>query len=352
MGFWTVGVRQSVRRGNLSRMLASQQSTRRRIRVQVNAPGGPYARRLIRNAQEALDSTNGDLQFSRTLRFYVRRSCRIRGFRPLSIIIGSFIGYMVFWVLGGVANSFAAGAGWPSIKQMGAGTDDQLTTSQSLFFYGTTTGGFLVASGLGYLAARAMNYELGEGSAGGYRTLQPLLLALAACKEEDPETSELSAQLVSATKAVRRAYARRNTVPFVSHRRKALRRHAALIVSVLRAAEASLDLDPPAARAEIARLLHTISERFAEARVGNLLDESDLAGVEPAHNWEPLRFALLAVAAPFVTWLPAALRFPDGARVPAASAGILLLAISLYGRTWPEALSRARSILPGGGTGS
>lgn len=332
--------------------MVSRQSMRRRIRVQFNAPGGPYARRLIMNAQEALDSTNDDRQLSRALRFYVRRSCITRGLLPLRILIGIFIGYVAWRGIGEVANSFAASVGWPSIKQMGAGTDENLTTNQSLFFYGTMTGGFFVASGLGYFAAIAMNYLLWEGLTGGYRTLRPLLQALAACKEEDPETSELSAHLVSATKAVRRAYARRNTVPFASHRRKALRRHAALIVSALRAAESRLDLDPPAARAEIARLLHMISERFAEARVGNLLDESDLAGVEPAHNWEPLRLALLAVAAPFVAWLPAVLQLPDGARVPAASAGILLVAISLYGRTWPDALARARSILTGGGPGS
>lgn len=288
-------------------MVALQQSMRRHIRVLVNAPGGPYARDLIRNAQEALDSTNGHLQLSRTLRLHVRRSCRIRGFRTLSIAMGIIVSCLVWLWLRGLANSFAASVDWPSIKQMAGGSDDQLTTHQSLFFYGTMTGGLSVAVGLGYLATGAMHYELGEGSAGGYRTLRPLLLALAACKEEDPETSELSARLLSATKAVRRAYARRNTVPFASHRRKALRRHAALIVSALRAAEAKLDLDPPAARPEIARLLHTIAERFAEARVGNLLDESDLAGIQPAHNWEPLRFALLAVAAPFVTWLPAAL---------------------------------------------
>lgn len=325
---------------------------RRRVRVHLNAPGGPYARRLISNAQEALDSTNGNLQLSRTLRLYVRRTCRIRGIRPLSIAIGLFVGFMVWRWLGGMANSFAVSRGWPSIGQMGAGTDDQLTTNQSLFFYGTMTGGFFVACGLGYFAAMVMNYHLAEGSTGGYRTLRPLLLTLAACKEEAPETSELSAELASAMKAVRRAHARRNTVPFASHRRKALRRHAALIVSALRAAEAKLDLDPPAARAEIARLLHTIAERFAEARVGNLLDESDLAGIQPAHNWEPLRFALLAVAAPFVTWLPAALGLPEGARVPTVSAGILLVTISLYGRTWPDALVRARSILTGGGPGS
>jgi hypothetical protein len=266
--------------------------------------------------------------------------------------MGLYVGYLAWLGIRGVANTFAASVGWPSIKQMSAGTGEYLTASQGIFFYGTMTGGFFVASGLGYFAAVVMGDQLPEGSASGYRTLRPLLLALAACKEEDPEISELSAQLVSATKAVRRAYARRNTVPFASHRRKPLRRHAALIVSALRAAEARLDLDPPAARAEIARLLHTISERFAEARVGNLLDESDLVGVEPAHNWEPLRFALLAVAAPFITWLPAALRLPDGARVPTASAGILLLTISLYGRTWPDALARARSILSGGGAGS
>ena len=69
-------------------------------------------------------------------------------------------------------------------------------------------------------------------------------------------------------------------------------------------------------------------------------------------NWEPLRPALLTAGLPLVSWLPAALGAPESARVPAAEAGIVLVAVALYGRTWPDALSRARAALAGAGPNS
>lgn len=119
--------------------------------------------------------------------------------------MGVIVGCVVVVWLGGLANVIAANIGWPSLKQMAAASIDQLTIGQSLFYFGTMAGRLIVAGGLGYLVAGFTSYGLWDGSAAAYRTLRPLLVASAACKEEDPETSDLSLHLATAMKVVRRA---------------------------------------------------------------------------------------------------------------------------------------------------
>ncbi|MEU9858908.1 hypothetical protein [Streptomyces sp. NPDC047974] len=65
------------------------------------------------------------------------------------------------------------------------------------------------------------------------------------------------------------------------HQRRELRRHAGRVVAVLRAAEARQDRDAPEALRAMATMLVKIAERYAEGRVGELLTEEELAGVEP-----------------------------------------------------------------------
>jgi hypothetical protein len=79
-----------------------------------------------------------------------------------------------------------------------------------------------------------------------------------------------------------------------SHRRRALKGHAGLVVSALRHAEARLDTDGKEALPDLASMLMTIAHRIAEGRVGALLDDAQLAGLKPARDWEPFRLAAAA----------------------------------------------------------
>ena len=307
---------------------------------------------LLQAAQEGLDRAGSGLTLSREMRLYVRSGCRVRRLHVGPIAAGAFIGLLIFTWLGSPTNVVAISLGLPPLDHMNAPLGEPGFASEFFFLLASTIVRGTPAIWVGFVATTAFSRASWGSGYGAYRTLKPLLRAMAACGEADLEDSDLPPRLEAVKKAVRRAHARRHTVPVFSHRRRALRRHAALVVAALLAAEGRLDLDPPVARTELARLLHLIAQRFTEARIGALLDESDLSGVQPARNWEPLRLALLTAGLPLVSWLPAALGAPESARVPAAVAGIVLVAVALYGRTWPDALSRARAALAGAGSSS
>ncbi|MFE2847836.1 hypothetical protein ACFXKS_30670 [Streptomyces scopuliridis] len=86
---------------------------------------------------------------------------------------------------------------------------------------------------------------------------------------------------------VKGARSMRGTVPSFSRRRPELRAHANRVVTALRAAEAEFGTDPKEAAQRLARLALKISDRYAQGRVGALLDHEEL--VEPARRRESLR---------------------------------------------------------------
>ncbi|WNE95548.1 hypothetical protein PS467_09445 [Streptomyces luomodiensis] len=73
----------------------------------------------------------------------------------------------------------------------------------------------------------------------------------------------------------RRARARR-------HNERQFKAHATLVVGALRKAEARQDSEPRRALEDLIVMLLTIAERYAEGRIGDLLDADQLAGVAPA----------------------------------------------------------------------
>ncbi|MGW7172278.1 hypothetical protein [Streptomyces xanthophaeus] len=83
------------------------------------------------------------------------------------------------------------------------------------------------------------------------------------------------------------------------HQRRELKRHAGRVVAALRAAEARQDCDAPEALRSLKSMLVKISERYAEGRVRELLDEEDLANMEPVadHSWLHLVLSGAAVVA-------------------------------------------------------
>ncbi|MEU4685368.1 hypothetical protein [Streptomyces xinghaiensis] len=93
-----------------------------------------------------------------------------------------------------------------------------------------------------------------------------------------------------AERVIRRAYRTRNGSVRRHHKRH-LRAHAARVVGALRAVEVRQDRDSGAAYRDLAVMLLTIAERYAEGRIGELLDEADLAGAEAVVDRAGLRFA-------------------------------------------------------------
>ncbi|MER8047721.1 hypothetical protein [Streptomyces sp. NPDC094032] len=93
-------------------------------------------------------------------------------------------------------------------------------------------------------------------------------------------------------RVIRKAWRTRNGRPR-RHQRQELKLHGAKVVMALRLAEAQQDIDPGPALKEMTRILVTVAERYAEGKVGELLDHDDhaLAGVDPAPDYEPLRIA-------------------------------------------------------------
>ncbi|MFG2875122.1 hypothetical protein ACGFYU_08940 [Streptomyces sp. NPDC048337] len=72
--------------------------------------------------------------------------------------------------------------------------------------------------------------------------------------------------------------------------------HTALVVGALRKAEARQDTDPEHALRELTVLLLTIAERYAEGKVGQLLNQEQIGDAEPVVPHERLRLASVGLA--------------------------------------------------------
>ncbi|MER6781666.1 MULTISPECIES: hypothetical protein [unclassified Streptomyces] len=80
------------------------------------------------------------------------------------------------------------------------------------------------------------------------------------------------------------------------HRRKAMRRHAYRVADALREAEARLDVNPKESARTIAGILLKVSTRYAEGRLGALLDEEDLSSVPlQPHRFKGVRLLVTVV---------------------------------------------------------
>ncbi|MFE4531428.1 hypothetical protein [Streptomyces anulatus] len=119
----------------------------------------------------------------------------------------------------------------------------------------------------------------------------------------------------------RRARARR-------HNERQMKAHAALVVGALRRAEARQDSDPGRALEDLAVMLLTIAERYAEGRVNALLNEDQLTGVSPATPRERVRMLAVGGAVVIVMAGAAILGLPDAALVPLLPLVVLCIALA------------------------
>ncbi|MFB8078568.1 hypothetical protein [Streptomyces sp. NPDC056013] len=79
------------------------------------------------------------------------------------------------------------------------------------------------------------------------------------------------------------------------HYERVVSEHTARVVGALRRAEARQDTDPEQALRELTVLLLTVAERYAEGRVGQLLDEDQIGDAEPVVPRERLRLAVVGL---------------------------------------------------------
>ncbi|WP_326600309.1 hypothetical protein [Streptomyces sp. NBC_01803] len=131
---------------------------------------------------------------------------------------------------------------------------------------------------------------------------------------------------------LRGAHRARGTVPRRSHRHGALRAHERQVIGALRKAEGMLDTDPRQGLRELAEMLLTMAERYAEGRTGALLDADRLTGIDPVPDRTVLRMisagVLVTAAAVSVTFLGL-----PGAAEPYAITGLGLVVFTVvFGR--------------------
>ncbi|MFD9334940.1 hypothetical protein ACFWBF_11115 [Streptomyces sp. NPDC060028] len=113
-------------------------------------------------------------------------------------------------------------------------------------------------------------------------------------------------------RAVRRQAHRSGSVPLLSHRRKRLRRHAALVITAIRQQEAQLDeADPHQALADLAQLLMTVADNAAAEHIGALLPPTHTNGLEPTRSWDWLRLLIATIVFVLVAVTASKLDLPD-----------------------------------------
>jgi hypothetical protein len=86
------------------------------------------------------------------------------------------------------------------------------------------------------------------------------------------------------------AHHSRGTVARWSHRTRRLKAHERRVSAALQELEARLDQSPDDALKGIVDALLTISDRYCETRLGELLDEEQIKDVVAPRNWDVLRY--------------------------------------------------------------
>ncbi|MER6449523.1 hypothetical protein [Streptomyces venezuelae] len=143
------------------------------------------------------------------------------------------------------------------------------------------------------------------------------------------KSGDIPGQSSSALKSLRRAYYMRGTVPLRPMRWGHLRDHAHKVVGRMHEVERDLYRDADPALIKLADMWLTIAERYADGRVGALLDE-DLSEVGPARSWarDRIRDALAVLLTVGTVFFTASLDLPqaiEGYVISGSAVGVLLL---------------------------
>ncbi|MGW2439977.1 hypothetical protein ACWCY1_24975 [Streptomyces goshikiensis] len=153
--------------------------------------------------------------------------------------------------------------------------------------------------------------------------------------------AEVSNQVRKVSRVILRLSSTRGSLPWRSRRRSALRAHAQLVVGKLHAVEQELDRNPSVALRELAELLLTIAGRYAEGRIGLLLDGEDLEGVEPARARavDAARAAIAVVLTVVAVFAVASLDLPQAIEGYAVAGSGVVVMVMVYG---PQVIAEYR----------
>ncbi|MER6138491.1 hypothetical protein ABT174_00315 [Streptomyces sparsogenes] len=130
------------------------------------------------------------------------------------------------------------------------------------------------------------------------------------------------------SRTVAKGYRLRGGVSRLSHRRQPLKHHARLTIAALRAAESRLDTETDQALQDLATLAVKVADQYVAGRLGALLDENELTGLEPVSEHELLRMGLAVVLIAAAAVGVAVLNLPAAAQTPLLGvSGVIILAV-------------------------
>lgn len=138
--------------------------------------------------------------------------------------------------------------------------------------------------------------------------------------------------LPQAEREILRAWkkARPARVKTLRYQRNELKDHAGRVVAALRAQAARVDADPENGLRELGKMLIRVGDRLAEGRVGALLDEEELEGLEPVRDREVLRTVTAALLVAAAAVGVAALQLPAEVAAPLTTLTGIVVLVTLY----------------------
>lgn len=182
-----------------------------------------------------------------------------------------------------------------------------------------------------------------------FLTVRTLVAAVESCataygaggERKAAEIAEVSNQVRTVSRVILKMSKSRGSVPWMSRRRPALKAHAQLVVGKLHAVEQELDRNPSVALRQLAELLLTIAGRYAEGRIGLLVDREDLEGVEPARAraLDAARAAIAVVLTVVAVFAVASLDLPQAIEGYAVAGSGVVVMIMVYG---PQVIAEYR----------
>ncbi len=130
------------------------------------------------------------------------------------------------------------------------------------------------------------------------------------------------------------------------HQERKTKAHIARVVGALRAVEARQDMHPKEALEDLTVMLLTIAERYAEGRVGELLDEEQIGDATPVVHREHLRQAGVGVTVALVMVGASLVGVPEGALTALLPVVVLALVVLVYRDRGPTPSQLTDLIIP------